>query len=592
MHAERDHLVKVVFPALREQLQPYRVELIDIDLRWGVTREQAENDQVISLCLEEIDQSRPFFLGILGQRYGWVPSRLPEDAVRRFAWLTRHPGVSVTELEVLHGALLEGRHARTLFCCRDPKALDSVPALTRATVFTEPTPLLAGRLADLKRRIEASGSPAAAYSCTWDEEAYDRPTRSLGRLTGLEEFGRLVQEWLWNAIRAHLQLPDEPSGLTVDPLDEEADFHERFLESRRRWYVGRQTLQQDLLAYAGGQEEVLGLVTGPSGCGKSAALAQFVHTLRRQDPDAVVLAHFPGASPYSTSLRDLDGAMSLRRQEEEICRRLDDPAGLQCSMANQALILKARGNLDGAMSLLKQQEEICRRLNDPAALQRSLGNQAVILAGRGDLDGAMSLHKQEEEICRRLNDPAGLETCLGNQALILADRGDLDGAMSLLKQQEEICRRLDDPNRLAASLTTQASLLARKSNQPHLALPLVEEADRLASTHGLTGLAQEIAACRQEINHSLRNADVCYRFKVVCPEKEQAVVRAILLRHVNSQSGMNVQGISIQDQEHPDRTTVVTEIFSARRDDRFIDELMSRLSIEPWVSSVSWERLS
>jgi Domain of unknown function (DUF4062) len=50
MHAERDHLVKVVFPALRERLEKYRIHLIDIDLRWGLTREQAENDQVLDLC--------------------------------------------------------------------------------------------------------------------------------------------------------------------------------------------------------------------------------------------------------------------------------------------------------------------------------------------------------------------------------------------------------------------------------------------------------------------------------------------------------------------------------------------------------------
>src|SRR6266568_615442 len=58
MHAERDHLVKVVFPTLREKLEPYRVHLVDIDLRWGVTREQAENDQVLELCLRLIDECR------------------------------------------------------------------------------------------------------------------------------------------------------------------------------------------------------------------------------------------------------------------------------------------------------------------------------------------------------------------------------------------------------------------------------------------------------------------------------------------------------------------------------------------------------
>ena len=33
MHSERDYLVKVVFPRLRERLEKYRVHLIDIDLR-------------------------------------------------------------------------------------------------------------------------------------------------------------------------------------------------------------------------------------------------------------------------------------------------------------------------------------------------------------------------------------------------------------------------------------------------------------------------------------------------------------------------------------------------------------------------------
>ncbi len=37
MHAERDHLVKIVFPALREWLEKYCVRLIGIELRWGVT---------------------------------------------------------------------------------------------------------------------------------------------------------------------------------------------------------------------------------------------------------------------------------------------------------------------------------------------------------------------------------------------------------------------------------------------------------------------------------------------------------------------------------------------------------------------------
>ena len=36
MHAERVHLVTVVFPELREAVEQLRLELLDVELRWGV----------------------------------------------------------------------------------------------------------------------------------------------------------------------------------------------------------------------------------------------------------------------------------------------------------------------------------------------------------------------------------------------------------------------------------------------------------------------------------------------------------------------------------------------------------------------------
>ena len=37
MQAERDHLVRFVFPRLREELLKRRIHFVDVDLRWGVT---------------------------------------------------------------------------------------------------------------------------------------------------------------------------------------------------------------------------------------------------------------------------------------------------------------------------------------------------------------------------------------------------------------------------------------------------------------------------------------------------------------------------------------------------------------------------
>jgi hypothetical protein len=70
MQAERDHLVRFVFPRLRETLLKRRIHLVDVDLRWGVTGDQDAFD----LCMDEIDRCHPRFVCMLGGRYGWVPT--------------------------------------------------------------------------------------------------------------------------------------------------------------------------------------------------------------------------------------------------------------------------------------------------------------------------------------------------------------------------------------------------------------------------------------------------------------------------------------------------------------------------------------
>src|SRR3954452_1713867 len=124
MHAERDHLVKVVFPELREWLLPHRIELIDIDLRWGITEEESKKDKVLDLCLQQIDECRPFFIGILGERYGWVPTQFPASPLSRQGWVQYHTGKSVTELEMVYGVFTKPpMHPRAFFYFRDPAAL-------------------------------------------------------------------------------------------------------------------------------------------------------------------------------------------------------------------------------------------------------------------------------------------------------------------------------------------------------------------------------------------------------------------------------------------------------------------------------------
>ncbi|HEX2979159.1 MAG TPA: DUF4062 domain-containing protein [Anaerolineaceae bacterium] len=123
MHAERDYLVKQVFPELREWCDRRRLRLMDIDLRWGVTEQDAlHNKNVVKVCLDRINDCRPFFLCFLGQRRGWVPGEADISAATldEYPALKQYVGdASVTEMEILH-ALVNPLHRGKI---RDPKRL-------------------------------------------------------------------------------------------------------------------------------------------------------------------------------------------------------------------------------------------------------------------------------------------------------------------------------------------------------------------------------------------------------------------------------------------------------------------------------------
>jgi putative Mg2+ transporter-C (MgtC) family protein len=103
---------------------------------------------------------------------------------------------------------------------------------------------------------------------------------------------------------------------------------------------------------------------------------------------------------------------------------------------------------------------------------------------------------------------------------------------------------------------------------------------------GLRPLAHWI----DEHRKTATDIEVAYRVRVVCGEKEQGIIRTILLRHVNSRAGMTIQGIATQDGDQPDRVSVVADVFSTQRNDRAMEEIVRRLDIEPTVLAVSWEK--
>lgn len=129
MNDERDKLVQT-FNYIRKEAAKRRVSVIMIDLRWGITEEESSKGQVIDICLKEIQRSKPFFIGVIGDSYGSIPpASLADDPYISESFpgvpdLIRQ-GLSYTEIEIQYGVLKNPDSIHALFYIKDSQPADT-----------------------------------------------------------------------------------------------------------------------------------------------------------------------------------------------------------------------------------------------------------------------------------------------------------------------------------------------------------------------------------------------------------------------------------------------------------------------------------
>lgn len=73
MKKERD----VIAESLRKEIKTWKndvgYDLDIIDMRWGITREDGYRGRTVPLCLRAVNHSLPFFIGLVGNKKGWMP---------------------------------------------------------------------------------------------------------------------------------------------------------------------------------------------------------------------------------------------------------------------------------------------------------------------------------------------------------------------------------------------------------------------------------------------------------------------------------------------------------------------------------------
>lgn len=317
MAQERDLLVKGVFPELRRLCAKRFVTFTEVDLRWGITEEQAAEGKVLPLCLEEIHRCRPYFIAFLGERYGWVPDSIPAEVIEKEPWLREYlqDQRSVTEFEILHGVLNDPEmRNHAYFYFRDPQWIDSLPATERREMLEY----------DVPDEVERFGA----------REASRRTADRRHKLSTLKDRIRrdgyhVVEDYsdpkaLADAIRDQLlQLINQlyPEADVPAALDREALAHAAYAESKTFACIRRPVHQAVLDRYADSERDLKGMaVIGSSGIGKTSLLAMWSGDRAKQHQDDFIFQHFFGATAISGSvdefLRRLLGELKGRFQIE------------------------------------------------------------------------------------------------------------------------------------------------------------------------------------------------------------------------------------------------------------------------------------
>ncbi|EGD73562.1 hypothetical protein PTSG_05269 [Salpingoeca rosetta] len=348
-HGERDVLIRKVLPALNKELASRYVQIVPVDLRWGVSAEESTADAIQKTCLNEIDRCRvhedemPWFLGLRSKRYGWVQEKFndPDDFEHpdRFAWMPKvqqaHPaGVSITSMEVWHAVL--GQEAATMeqphafFAFRDHefmKAVDEdwqwifdfeyLPENAQVKESLAPqytkTPLYSQYKTDLDTitsQIRSATKKAKSFDYQPGQPIVVKETGRLptgkrfgtGSVGGLDFFAEKVYAMLFSAIDA-----EYPSFETELPaLELSAVQHELMVRSRREGFVARDAdlkYIEDYVLKANPDNKGL-LITGPAGVGKSSLVAKAAEQLNARD-NVDVVSFFVGTNPESFDLLEM-----------------------------------------------------------------------------------------------------------------------------------------------------------------------------------------------------------------------------------------------------------------------------------------------
>jgi tetratricopeptide (TPR) repeat protein len=295
MQAERDALRDFVLPRVNEFASKYGRAVEIIDLRWGVdtasVSEEDQNKKVLRTCLDEIKRSRPFFLGLIGDRYGWTPPRPEmETAINEAQFQLEDLNMSVTALEIEYGVLHSDSPPVCLFYFRESPDYAVMPEKL-GRIYQDG----AENIEKLKRLKEEIRSRYGAETKNYTAEVQENGlavSKDWADMVATDIMDKLRQEW------------GEPSDTPLGWKEIEREMQDVFRESRTAHFAGRSAAIADMAAFCLGDEPApqLLMMQGAAGSGKSGLLCKVMDEI---DTQCLLLPFCCGISSRSSLVENM-----------------------------------------------------------------------------------------------------------------------------------------------------------------------------------------------------------------------------------------------------------------------------------------------
>lgn len=348
MHAERDYLIKEVFPELTEWCEDRKIRLADIDLRWGVTEEESRTNKTIETCLRHVDKSRPFFLCFLGQRRGWIPDfkeDINEETKQRYTSIDDLDGRSATEMEIEH-ALLKPIHMflnekeydcpptkHSLFFFRNPSYVNELSP-SQKLIYTNDSEIDVDKIEFADTELEKTKQKIrdrkqsedakidsdetktniliSEYSGEWNpdillpELSHYENGEGNGRLTNFQCEEKSLKEVLITQLKEQIAIafPENMDIVAESETEKDLDQQEIFCYLNSEGFIPRPAYTQKLNEYIEEGDGIC-LVSAEAGYGKTMLLAKFATDFNENYPNKRLYKRFCGASDLSSDIYSL-----------------------------------------------------------------------------------------------------------------------------------------------------------------------------------------------------------------------------------------------------------------------------------------------